>query len=150
MTSTAARSDRAPALAPAGSQARGIAFSWNGLPQYAARLIRAAIDRLGEPCVVVGSRPSVPVEGMERVLGQPVHWVDATRPVAWGDLGVAVPGIFVQSGWSYPAFSALGREVKAAGGQIIGLSDANWRGDFRQLCSVQSPSACATDRTSTP
>lgn len=133
MTLTAARIDRMPATAQEGSQACGIAFSWNGLPQYAARLIRAAIDRLGEPCVVVGSRPSVPVEGMERVLGQPVHWVDANRPVSWRDLGLAVPHIFVQSGWSYPAFTALGREVKVAGGRIIGLSDANWRGDFRQL-----------------
>lgn len=39
----------------------------------------------------------------------------------------------MQSGWSYPAFSALGREVKLAGGHVICLSDANWRGDFRQL-----------------
>ena len=45
-----------------------IVFSWHGLPQYAARLIRAAIDRLGRPCLVIGSRPTVPVEGMERIL----------------------------------------------------------------------------------
>ena len=110
-----------------------IAFSWNGLPQYAARLVRAAIDRLDEPCVVVGSRPSVPVEGMERVLAQKVHWVDADRAMTWSDLGLSVPEIFIQSGWSYPAFSSLGREVRKKRGYVIGLSDANWRGDMRQL-----------------
>ncbi len=110
-----------------------IAFSWNGLPQYAARLLRAGIGELGEPCVVVGSRPNVPVEGMERELGQPVQWVDAEKPIAWSNLGLSVPAIYFQSGWSYPAFSALGRETKAAGGRVIGFSDANWRGDLRQL-----------------
>lgn len=109
-----------------------VAFSWNGLPQYAAHLICAAIDRLGQECIVVGSRPTVPVEGMERVLGQKVFWVDSTKPVSWGDLDLEPPSIFFQSGWSYPAFGALGREAKAAGAKIIGLSDANWRGNFRQ------------------
>lgn len=70
---------------------------------------------------------------MERVLSQKVHWIDADRPVTWCELGLGVPAIFVQSGWSYPAFCSLGHEVKAAGGRVIGLSDANWRGDIRQL-----------------
>ena len=109
-----------------------IAISWNGLPQYAARQIRVAIDHIGEDCIVVGSKPSVPVEGMERVLGCRVDWVDAEALTSWRALGHDVPQIYVQSGWSYPAFSALGAEVKANGGRVIGLSDANWRGDFRQ------------------
>lgn len=110
-----------------------IAFSWHGLPQYAARLIRAAIDLVGEECIVIGSRPNVPVKGMEDVLGQKVYWVDARRPVRWHDLGLEPPTVYFQSGWSYPAFSSLGREVKVEGGAVVGLSDANWRGDFRQL-----------------
>ena len=112
---------------------QSIAFSWNGLPQYGARVLRAAIDRLGQSCPVIGSRPSVPVEGMERTLGQPIHWVDADTPLSWRDLGLPVPDIFFQSGWSYPAFSALGRVVKRNGGRVVGLSDASWRGDFRQI-----------------
>lgn len=110
-----------------------IAFSWNGLPQYAARLLQAAIDRLGPDCIVVGSKPTVPVGGVEEILGNSLHWVNADKPVCWSDLGLPVPSIFIQSGWAYPAFSALGREVKSLGGRVIGLSDANWRGDLRQL-----------------
>jgi glycosyltransferase involved in cell wall biosynthesis len=110
-----------------------VAVSWNGLPQYAAREIRVAIDRIGRECIVVGSKPAVPVEGMERVLGSPIIWVDAAKAATWASIGHEVPDIFVQSGWSYPAFSALGAEVKAKGGRVIGLSDANWRGDFRQV-----------------
>jgi glycosyltransferase involved in cell wall biosynthesis len=110
-----------------------VAFSWNGLPQYAARLIRGALDRVGENCIVVGSKPSVPVLGMEEALKSPVHWLDASQATNWQALGCEVPNIFVQSGWAYPAFSSLGREVKERGGRVIGLSDANWRGDFRQV-----------------
>jgi glycosyltransferase involved in cell wall biosynthesis len=110
-----------------------IAFSWNGLPQYGARLIRGALDRLGGDCVVIGSRPSVPVEGMEEALNHPINWIDAAKPTSWHSLGLNIPDVFLQSGWSYPGFSSLGAEVKAQGGRVIGLSDANWRGDFRQL-----------------
>jgi glycosyltransferase involved in cell wall biosynthesis len=114
-------------------RAGSVAFSWYGLPQYAARLIRAGTDAVGEDCVVIGSRPTVPVEGMERVLGQPIHWVNAYKTATWGSLGLKMPGIYFQSGWAYPAFCALGAEVKRAGGRVVGLSDANWRGDFRQI-----------------
>lgn len=119
-------------MMPAGLADGDVAFSWNGMPQYAAREIRAAINHLGVACDVVGSKPSVPVTGMEQSLGQKIHWVDAHRSISWTALGLNIPKIFVQSGWSYPAFSALGREVKKSGGKVIGLSDANWRGDFRQ------------------
>jgi len=109
-----------------------VAFSWNGLPQYAARLIAAAIRTHGSASTVVGSRPSVPVSGIEESLGQPVHWVDADRPTTWQALGLPVPKIYFQSGWAYPAFNALGDEVRAAGGKVCLLMDNNWRGDMRQ------------------
>jgi glycosyltransferase involved in cell wall biosynthesis len=53
--------------------------------------------------------------------------------VSWRELGLEVPRVYFQSGWAYPAFSALGTEVKRQGGHVIGMSDANWRGDIRQL-----------------
>jgi glycosyltransferase involved in cell wall biosynthesis len=70
---------------------------------------------------------------MEKALNHPIYWIDAAKPTSWHSLGLNVPDVFVQSGWSYPAFKSLGAEVKAKGGCVIGLSDANWRGDFRQI-----------------
>lgn len=110
-----------------------IAFSWNGLPQYAARLLAAARQELGQPFPVIGSRPAVPVGGIEEALGGPPHWVEAARSVSWKDLGLPVPKVFFQSGWAYPAFNALGDEVRAAGGKVCLLMDNNWRGTFRQM-----------------
>jgi len=109
-----------------------IAFSWQGLPQYAARQLRVAIGQLGQSCAVVGTRPSVPVHGMEEALGQPIHWVEGSKILRWADLGLAVPKVFFQAGWSCPAFNALGDEVRAAGGKVCLLMDNAWRGDWRQ------------------
>ena len=110
-----------------------IAFSWNGLPQYAARQLAAASAELGQDCPVVGSRAQVPVQGVESALGRPVQWVEASRPTTWRELGQDVPRVFFQSGWAYPAFNALGDEVRAAGGKVCLLMDNNWRGDLRQI-----------------
>lgn len=109
-----------------------IAFSWQGLPQYAARQLRAALDRLPSGAVVVGTKPSVPIQGMEAALGQPIHWVEPTAAITWAGLGQPVPRVFFQAGWSCPAFNALGDEVRAAGGKVCLLMDNDWRGDLRQ------------------
>ncbi len=110
-----------------------IAFSWNGLPQYAARQLAAASAKLGQDCLVVGSRAQVPVQGVEEALGRPVHWVEASRPTTWRELGLDVPRFFFQSGWAYPAFNSLGDEVRAYGGKVCLMMDNNWRGDLRQM-----------------
>lgn len=110
-----------------------IAFSWNGLPQYAARQLATAIAAIGQECPVVGSRAQVPIQGVEAALGQPVHWVDTDKPVSWAELGLPVPKIYFQSGWAYPAFNSLGEEVRTAGGKVCLLMDNNWRGNFRQI-----------------
>ena len=60
-----------------------IAFSWQGLPQYAARQLRSALAQLGQPCAVIGTRPSVPIQGMEAALGQPIHWAEASQVIRW-------------------------------------------------------------------
>ena len=110
-----------------------IAFSWHGLPQYAARQLAAASAELGQDCPVVGSRAQVPVHGVEQALGRSVQWVEAARPMTWRELGLDVPRVFFHSGWAYPAFNALGDEVRAAGGKVCLLMDNNWRGDLRQM-----------------
>lgn len=75
----------------------------------------------------------VPVEGMESALRHKIHWVDANRRTTWRALGLDVPEIYFQSGWRYPALSSLGHQVRRNGGHVIGISDANWRGDWRQM-----------------
>lgn len=82
---------------------------------------------------MIGTPPTVPVKGMEQALGSPITWIDHDVPTSWADHGLEIPKIFFQSGWGYSAINSLGDEVRRNGGRVIGMSDTNWRGDFRQI-----------------
>lgn len=125
-------SRRGPSSGRKENRSPSIAFSWKGLPQYGARLLRKALSTIEEPCVVIGSPPDVPIRGMAETLGSEIIWIDDRKKVSWDDLGLEPPRIFFQSGWGYPAFNCLGRQVKRNGGHVVCFSDANWRRDFRQ------------------
>ncbi|MER8758336.1 glycosyltransferase [Mesorhizobium sp. M0976] len=110
-----------------------IAFAWSGLPDYAARCIRAVIDRHPGRVKVIGTRPVVPIAGMERSLGQAVHWVDGRDANAdWNRLGMRPPDLFFQGGYHRAAFNSLGLRCRSDGGKVVLQSDSNWQGTLRQ------------------
>ena len=109
-----------------------IAIAWSGLPFYAARLIRAGIEKLREPIYVIGSRPRVPIEGMEKALGQPIHWIDDKQRCSWSLLKIPAPDIFIHTGWNNRGFNDLGREVRQHGGQVVSMIDNCWKNSPRQ------------------
>lgn len=109
-----------------------VAVAWNGLPFYAARLIRAGIERVDVPVDAIGSKPSVPIEGMEEELGQPVSWIDNEKPHSWEDMGLPVPDLLIHTGWRYPGFNSLGREVRRDGGRVVSMIDNRWKNSVRQ------------------
>lgn len=109
-----------------------VAVAWNGLPYYAARLIRAGIDRVDVEVDVIGSKPSVPIEGMEEELGQPVCWIDNEKPYSWEDTGLPVPDLLIHTGWRYPGFNSLGREVRGNEGRVVSMIDNRWKNSVRQ------------------
>lgn len=109
-----------------------IAIAWNGLPFYAARLIRAGIEQIGEPIIVIGTEPSVPILGMEEALGQKIIWIDADHSCSWSDLGLLPPELFIQTGWAYRAFNDLGKQVRNENGRVIAMVDNCWKNNVRQ------------------
>ncbi|WP_287383907.1 glycosyltransferase [Mesorhizobium sp.] len=110
-----------------------IAFAWSGLPDYAARCIRVVIDRFPGRVTVIGTRPVVPIAGMERSLGQAVHWIDGRDANAdWTRLGIRRPDLFFQGGFHWPAFNSLAVHCRSHGGKVILQTDSNWQGTLRQ------------------
>ena len=109
-----------------------IAIGWNGLPAYGARLIKAAQDDVGA-FPVLATRPTVPIEGMEAILGRPVHWVDEDARPRWSDFGLEIPKIYFQTGWGHAPLNALGAEVRANGGKVVAMVDNPWRRTLRQM-----------------
>ena len=109
-----------------------IAVTWVGMPDYTARCIRTLIDEFDGRVEVVATRPNVPIEGMERSLGQPVHWIDGQRRgLSWSDLGLERPDFMLLGGYYLPSFRSLAEEVRKAGGKVVLGTDNNWQGTLK-------------------
>lgn len=103
-----------------------IVFAWDGFPQYAARCVGAFVKTTSERVVVVGTRPDVPIEGMEQCCGCEVIWIERTdeRPLA--TLIGELPRVIVLSGWSIPAYNRYRDEVRLNGGRAVAMCDNNF------------------------
>jgi glycosyltransferase involved in cell wall biosynthesis len=108
-----------------------LVFLWPGFPDYAARLVRRVIEG-GRQVQVIATAPSVPIEGMERSLGQKVYWIAPDAEVSFANFGLESPRTLFQGGYHIPAFNALGRETRRAEGRIILMADNNWTNSLRQ------------------
>ena len=111
-----------------------VAFSWNELPAYAARLLHAGIKNFGQPVSIIGTKPQVPIKGMDEILEQKIYWIDKSKINSWNQLGLPVPQVFFQAGTYYiSSFRKLGDEVRKNGGRVILLSDNNKKNNVRQF-----------------
>lgn len=110
-----------------------IVFGWRGFPQYAARCVGAFVKTSKEPVVVVGPKPMVPVEGMERVCGCPVYWTDRVHDFS-SQVSAFKPedvSTLIVSGWGIPALDDLREKVRKAGGRIVMTSDHRYTRGLR-------------------
>lgn len=95
-----------------------IVFAWDGLPPYAAECI-AALQELYANVYVIGSRPTVPHDGMDQLLCN-VEWLeDPQKKVYWEELKTPLPDIFIHSGWAYPAFNSLAKDLRQGSRAVI-------------------------------
>ena len=111
-----------------------IVFAWNLFPQYAARCIGAFARTTDEPVAVVATRPDVPIEGMERLCGCPVYWVERGRDGGekrwrWTK---EITTLFT-TGWDVPAFNQLRDLVRKQGGRTVCLVDNNFIPSLREI-----------------
>lgn len=114
-----------------------IIFAWKGFPQYAARCVGAFVKSTTEKVVVVATRPKVPIQGMEKVCGCPVHWVDFDEKRTLREFLGEMPRGAIVSGWSSPLFNRWRDEMRRSGGQIIAMCDNNWMGwTFRECAKA--------------
>ena len=110
-----------------------ICFAWDGFPQYAARCIGTFVASTKERVVVVATRPTVPIEGMERMCGCEVFWVRSDDVRTLKDLLGEIPRAIVVSGWGVSAFNAYRDEVRNASGKAIAMIDHNFSFSLKEL-----------------
>lgn len=105
------------------SYKKKILFSWNELPPYGASLISQVINDQKLDVEVISTAPSIPVVGVEKILGKPVHWVDPKKSLKLSDIGLDDPDIFFQAGWYVRPFISVGRSLNKKSIPIVLLSD---------------------------
>lgn len=109
-----------------------VAIAWNGLPYYGARLMRPVVEKLGAEIAVLGTPGPQSRQEIEDTLGAPVSLIALTERICWKQLGMQVPELFIHSGWSYPSFCSLAREVKMRGGIVASMIDNPRKHNLRQ------------------
>ena len=110
-----------------------ICFAWGGFPQYAARCIGAFVEKTKEDVVVVATRPSVPIIGMEALSRCRVHWIDISDSRDIMTVVGMMPRVLIVSGWCIGLFNRFRDEVRTNGGRVIAMVDNNYCFSFREL-----------------
>lgn len=109
-----------------------ICFAWNGFPQYAARCVAAFVRQTSERVAVVATRPDVPIQGMEDVVGCPVKWISACEDCSLSECCGGIPDVLFVSGWATPVFNRFRDEVRSHGGRVIVAVDNNYIGGISE------------------
>ena len=115
------------------SLVKRIVFCWSGFPQYAARCVGAFAARHVADCIVVATCPRVPVEGMERLCGCEVRWIEPDSPVDCRSLFGKTPDAVLTTGWGVSAFNRLRDEVRSSGGRAYAMVDNNFIPSFKEF-----------------
>ena len=113
-----------------------LAIAWSGLPPYAAYCLRALVEAYPGRITILGTQADVPHAGIKSMVGQEVVWLERNQQYHWADLGLGVPSHFIHTGWAYPAFNALGKEVQAQGGRRYSMIDSIWYGRLKQYLGL--------------
>jgi len=109
-----------------------VAIAWHGLPTYAATAIKAGLSLSNCNVTVLGTKPVVPFNHMESIIGKKIVWLKEEKIEGWEDFNLIPPDIFFVSGCG-GVFERLINEVIESGGNIISLSDRIWYFNYRHI-----------------
>lgn len=96
-------------------------------------MIKRVSDRFGAGLVVIGTRATVPFEGLERELGRPVVWLEKPDEIWERRHEFADRNLIIHTGWAHKGWLKFDRWMKARGAKIVFAADNSFKGNFRQL-----------------
>lgn len=110
-----------------------ISIAWNGLPYYAASQLSYLIRYTKYDLDFIGTKPSVPIKGMDELLSNKITWIDSNIKYTWNSLSKDIPNLFIHTGWAYPSFNSLADEVIRSKGKVVSIVDNIRDNSFRQF-----------------
>lgn len=109
-----------------------IAVAWKGLPPYAANAIAYTQKRYCIDFPVIGTEPAVPYSGIENILSKSPLIIELQSAPNWADLDLTRPDLLFVSGWR-GAFESLIRDTHSHGGNVVAMSDQQWKWNYFQI-----------------
>ena len=109
-----------------------VAVAWHGLPYYGARLMRPVVSKLGEGIAIIATPGPQSAEEIEVALGSSICIAPEDPHLRWNQLGMQVPDLFFHTGWAYPSFRSLAREIKRRNGTVVSMVDNTCKHNLRQ------------------
>jgi glycosyltransferase involved in cell wall biosynthesis len=95
--------------------------------------MRLIVPELGDKIAILATPGPQSQQEIEGALGAPIHIAPEVSDLRWRQLGLEVPQLFFHTGWAYPNFRSLAREVKKGGGAVVCMVDNSRKKNLRQF-----------------
>jgi glycosyltransferase involved in cell wall biosynthesis len=104
---------------------------WEGFPPCGL-LIKPLVDFYGEDLKVLATRPAVPFENLDGLLGHPIDWLEDANDIWWRREEFADRTLIIHTGWCHPGWLRFDRWSKKRGSKVVVVVDNSWKGTARQ------------------
>lgn len=104
---------------------------WEGFPPCGLMVKRVA-DLLGDRLIVLGTRPAVPFEGLEEMLGHEIEWLGHPDEIWERRAEFADRNLIIHTGWSHSGWLRFDRWMKERGAVVVVTVDNQFKGNPRQ------------------
>lgn len=108
---------------------------WEGFPPCGL-MIRQVVDLFGDRLVILGTRPAVPFEGLEDLLGHRIQWLDGPNAIWERREEFADRNFIVHTGWAHPGWLRFDRWIRQRGAKVVVTVDNHFKGNLRQWIGV--------------
>jgi glycosyltransferase involved in cell wall biosynthesis len=115
----------------ADAELRPVIF-WEGLPPCGL-LMKQVVNRFGNDIRILGTRPAVPFEGLEQLLGHKVDWLDSPSDIWKRRHEFSDRNLVIHTGWSHSGWLRFDRWMKKRGATVVVAVDNCFKGNVRQM-----------------
>jgi len=105
---------------------------WEGFPPCAL-LIKKVAECYGDDLKLLGTKPAVPFDGLEKLIGHPIDWLHNPNEIWCRRHEFADRNLILHTGWAHSGWLKFDRWIKkCSGAKIIVAVDNRWKGSCRQ------------------
>lgn len=105
---------------------------WEGFPPCGL-MIKQVADMFGDRLVVLGTRPAVPFEGLEAILGHRIEWLNHPDDIWERREEFSDRNFIVHTGWAHKGWLKFDRWMKKRGARVVVTVDNQFKGNPRQI-----------------